>query len=136
MSRKNTSPDLPGKIFFLTSSPCRQPPHSFRGHGSLFHLFGRFLASYPFAFLCPASLRLQAAGWQSPTMVLSETRGLWLCWVVRGGIRWPLRLECLNPPRILTLEPERSVAVGICGNSALRPASHALKLLATSNIPR
>jgi len=23
---------------------------------------------------------------QLPTMVLGETRGLWLCWVVRGGI--------------------------------------------------
>jgi len=37
-------------------------------------------------------LRLQAADWQMPTMVLSETRGLWLSWVVRGGIRWRLRL--------------------------------------------
>src|SRR5437660_10402454 len=36
----------------------------------------------------PASQR----GGDVPTMVLSETRGLWLCWVVRGGIRWPVRL--------------------------------------------
>src|SRR5277367_4587502 len=42
-------------------------------------------------------LRLQAAGWRWPTMVLSETRGLWLCWVVRGGIRWPLRLCAPKP---------------------------------------
>src|SRR5207248_9212729 len=30
--------------------------------------------------------RMQAAGLGLPTMVLSETRGLWLCGVVRG---WP-----------------------------------------------
>src|SRR5664279_5548468 len=35
-----------------------------------------------------------------PTMVLSETHGLgaalWLCWVVRGGIRWPMRLGAFS----------------------------------------
>ena len=38
----------------------------------------------------------------------------------------------LNPPRILILEPERSVAVGIRDNSALHRTRHALKLLVTS----
>ena len=47
-----------------------------------------------------------------------------------------LETECLNPPRILTLEPKRSVAVGFRENSALRQACHALKLLVTSNVPR
>ena len=28
-----------------------------------------------------------------PTMVLSETRGLWLSWVIRKGIGWELRLS-------------------------------------------
>ena len=28
-----------------------------------------------------------------PTMVLSETRGLRLNWVIRGGIRWRMRLD-------------------------------------------
>jgi len=136
MSRKNTSPDLPGEGLFLTSSPCWQPQYTLPGHGFLSHIRGRFSASSSLAFFSAASLRLQAAGWHVPTMVLSETRGLWLFWVVRGGIRWPLRLQCLNPPRILTLEPERSVAVG--GSRSLRsPASnHALKLLVTSLVPR
>src|SRR5260370_13180736 len=29
-------------------------------------------------------------------MVLSETRGLWLCWIVREGIGWSRRLGCLK----------------------------------------
>jgi hypothetical protein len=33
-----------------------------------------------------------------PTMVLSETRGLQLSWVIRGGIRWPLRLGVTHSP--------------------------------------
>ena len=43
-----------------------------------------------------------------------------------------LETDRLNPPRILTLEPERSVAVG---KSQLlhSPADHALKLLVASN---
>jgi hypothetical protein len=45
-------------------------------------------------------------------MVLSETRGLLLYWVVRGSIRCPVRLLCLNPAWILTLEPERSATAG------------------------
>jgi hypothetical protein len=44
-------------------------------------------------------------------MVLSETRGLWLSWVVRGGIGLTRRLgatgTCLQAIRMLTLEPER-----------------------------
>jgi hypothetical protein len=47
-------------------------------------------------FFVVASLRLQAAGWRLPTKVLSETRGLWLCWVVRGGIRCPVRLRLVR----------------------------------------
>src|SRR5215469_2453627 len=45
------------------------------------------------------------------TMVLSETRGLWLFWVIRGGIGFTRRLAakgtCLQALRMLTLEPER-----------------------------
>src|ERR1700732_1190291 len=29
-------------------------------------------------------------------MVLSETRGLWLSWIVRGGLGWIRRLACLQ----------------------------------------
>ena len=62
MSRKNTSPDPPGEDIFLTSSPCWQPQYTFRGHGFVFHLCGRFSASYSFAFFQRLLLRLQAAG--------------------------------------------------------------------------
>ena len=45
------------------------------------------------------------------TMVLSETRGLWLSWVIRGGIGLTRRLgargTCLQALWMLTLEPER-----------------------------
>src|SRR5215467_6562379 len=45
------------------------------------------------------------------TMVLSETRGLWLSWVIRGGIGLSQRLSArgtgLQSIGILTLEPER-----------------------------
>ena len=44
-------------------------------------------------------------------MVLSETQGLLLCWVVRGGIQWEVRLFRLDFSGILTLEPKRSVTV-------------------------
>ena len=44
-------------------------------------------------------------------MVLSETLGLWLSWVIRGGIGFTRRLGAtgtrLQAIRILTLEPER-----------------------------
>jgi len=44
-------------------------------------------------------------------MVLSETRGLWLYWVIRGSIGLTRRLgatgTCLQALGILTLEPER-----------------------------
>src|SRR5215469_10260254 len=45
------------------------------------------------------------------TMVLSETRSLWLFWAIRGGIGFTRRLSangtCLQAIRMLTLEPER-----------------------------
>ena len=44
-------------------------------------------------------------------MVLSETLGLWLSWVIRGGTGFTRRLGAtgtrLQAIRILTLEPER-----------------------------
>ncbi len=52
-----------------------------------------------FAIVDPPALRSsvsnacrQRAG-NVPTMVLSETRSLWLYWVVRGGIRYGVRLS-------------------------------------------
>src|SRR5579864_7439653 len=46
-------------------------------------------------------------GCAGPTTVLSETRGLSLFLVVRGGIGFHERLTGLTGLRILTLEPER-----------------------------
>ena len=88
------------------------------------------------AWFRAASLRLQAACWQLPTMVLSETRGLLLCWVVRGSIRCPVRLLRLNPAWILTLEPERSVTVGPHHHGSAFRGPCALKLLVASDARR
>jgi hypothetical protein len=51
---------------------------------------------------------------QMPTIILCEARGLWLCWVIRGGIGSTRRLgtawsstRCLMSVWILSLEPER-----------------------------
>ena len=48
-----------------------------------------------------------------PTIILCEARGLWLFWVIRGGIGLTRRLgaelphtECLTSAWILSLEPE------------------------------
>jgi RHS repeat-associated protein len=51
MSRKNTSPDLPGKIFFSPSSPCWQPQLTFSGNnnridGWLYDAAGNLLYDY------------------------------------------------------------------------------------------
>src|SRR5271157_3567360 len=69
-------------------------------------------------------------------MVLSETRGLLLSWVVRGSIRCPVRLLRLNPAWILTLEPERSVTVGPHHHGSAFPGPCALKLLVASDARR
>src|SRR5437879_6797519 len=83
MSRENTSP-LPhgdGEGRCLASSPVC---------GSVVE---RGVARYPgpsvAAFFVPCGSACKQRGGNVPTMVLSETRGLWLCWVVRGGILWP-----------------------------------------------
>src|SRR5439155_7317168 len=90
MSRENTSP-LPhgdGEGRCLTSSPVC---------GSVVE---RGVARYPgpsvAAFFVPCGSACKQRGGNVPTMVLSETRGLWLGWVVRGGIRWPARLGLLD----------------------------------------
>ncbi len=44
--------------------------------------------------------------WQR--MVLFETRGLWLSWIVRGGIRCPGRLACFNARIGLTASVDTS----------------------------
>src|SRR5215468_4391335 len=64
-----------------------------------------------------ATTPLESWDWQAcavvtmSTMVLSETRGQWLFWVIRGGIGLTRRLgakgTCLQAIRMLTLEPER-----------------------------
>ncbi|SRR5260370_13300989 len=50
---------------------------------------------------------------------LSETQGLLLCWVVRGGIQWELRLFRLDFSGILTLEPKRSVTADHTDHSSV-----------------
>ena len=58
----------------------------------------------------PETTQAAWVGWQ-PGFYL-RLNGLWLDWVVRGGIWWRVRLRAnahgLTRPRILTLEPEHS----------------------------
>ena len=77
---------------FLISSPCMRRQDSVRERASRYHVHRTMPNPQSFALFRAASSRLQAAWWQLPTMVLSETRGLLLCWVVRGSIRCPVRL--------------------------------------------
>ena len=117
MSRKNTSPLGKGD-FFLASSPCtfvRLP-------------FARAFSPHPRHEVQIISLCVRSAGSDAfsssvvSTMVLSETRGLLLCWVVRGSIRCPVRLVWRLPLTwILTLEPERSVTDGPQSHSSRVP---------------
>ena len=125
-----------GRIFFLTSSPCRQQPHSFRGHGFPLPPFWEIFGVISLCVSLCGLFAPTSSGWRLPTMVLSETRGLWLCGVVRGGIRWPLRLKAPKPakdthPRTRALE----LPLELRDNAA--PAEdHALKLPVASNVPR
>src|ERR1039458_4478723 len=63
MSRKNTSPDLPGKIFFSPSSPCWQPQLTFSGNnnridGWLYDAAGNLLYDYIQHYTCDAENRV------------------------------------------------------------------------------
>src|SRR6266705_3476963 len=130
MSRENTShlPHGDGEGRCLASSPVC---------GSVVE---RGVARYPgpsvAAFFVPCGSACKQRGGNVPTMVLSETRGLWLCWVVRGGIRWPLRLGAPKPaqdthPRTRALSCRWKIA-----RDSAPAADHALKLLVASNVPR
>src|SRR5207245_9957925 len=104
MSRENTSP-LPhgdGEGRCLTSSPVC---------GSVVE---RGVARYPgpsvAAFFVPCGSACKQRGGNVPTMVLSETRGLWLCWVVRVGHMVARESHCLTCRWILSIGPVRSPA--------------------------
>jgi len=102
MSRTNTSPDQIGEDC-STSSPLwdlQTVDASFDRDCEHSHSSSVVLRPHKPAWV----------GWQ-PWFYL-RLKGLWLCWVVRGGIWCPVRLSAvahrLTRLRILTLEPERS----------------------------
>src|ERR1017187_7585005 len=101
MSRENTSPPA-GKEKFS----CIQPPAIHRGCFFAEALFASIRTSR-FHCICsafiPSWLRLPSSA--VSTMVLSETRGLWLCWVVRGCIQCLLRLAAYLPDGYLPSNP-------------------------------
>jgi hypothetical protein len=88
----------------------------------------------------------QADCWLSvPTIILCETRGLWLFWVVRGGIGLTRRLgaslsvQSLMSDWILSLEPSAAESNGPPprhDNLADHLSSATLKLLAASVVLR
>jgi hypothetical protein len=85
-------------------SVCRAPSPNDLGF-----LYQRF--SSPSATKLSGLKPAKQNGGQVPTMVLSETRGLWLFRVVRGGLESRLRLSargtsCLTSRLRLALEPE------------------------------
>src|SRR5437899_11951186 len=106
--RAHMLPPTPSACQGLVSShlKCSSSPPLLRGgfgfwfcSGSLSHELGSSreaarLLIFPhprsviFLFVAtpPGSEADKPSGCQVPTMVLSETRGLWLSWVVRGGI--------------------------------------------------
>src|SRR5436190_18217944 len=99
MSRTNTSPDQIGEDLFgiepsVGSAVCRYGP-------------GSRLRTFPYWFYRSEATQAAWIGWQ-PWFYL-RLKGLWLCWVVRGGIWCPVRLSAKrtspNPAWILTLEP-------------------------------
>jgi hypothetical protein len=93
MSRENTSPPA-GK----EKLSCIQAPAIHRGCFFAEALFASIRTSR-FHCICsafiPSWLRLPSSA--VSTMVLSETRGLRLCWVVRGSIPCLLRLAAYPP---------------------------------------
>jgi hypothetical protein len=62
MSRKNTSPDLPGEDIFLTSSPCWQQQYTLLGRVFSFFRPWEVLGVICFTFCQRLFLRFQAAG--------------------------------------------------------------------------
>src|SRR6266702_8353662 len=120
MSRKNSPPSSPrGDGWWLASSPTSvlerltgSPRIPDRPGSWLFVLDG-FMTPGSFDAFGSGSYASKRVGFSGPTMVLSETRGLQLFWVMRGGIRciWRLgaerRTQGLAHRLILSLDPER-----------------------------
>jgi len=106
-----------GRGASLASSPLRFSAIVFRRSVVGIHRSSRFHFIHS-AFI-PRRLRLTSS--VMSTMVLSETRGLWLCWVVRGSIRWRVRLVAYPTQWILALEPERSATGGPHEPKSRRP---------------
>jgi hypothetical protein len=107
MSSKNTSP-FAGRLVFLGI----QPPvgNSAAASNRVVHIHHAF-PDHTW-FVRSGSERRQAVGWQhgQPWFYLRLASGaaLWLGWVVRGSIRWPMRLIRLSRPGYLPSTRARS----------------------------
>ena len=113
MSRKNASPRALEGEEFVTSSPGAQLRVMLRSAG---RRAGSWKIGCIFsASLLPSRSASKRHGGKRPTMVLSETRRLQLCWVVRGGI-WCLR----RPRRCIAFQVVQEFRRGSCAGYAHR----------------
>lgn len=104
MSSKNTSP-LAGRVCFLASSPCCSSDTASSARCSRVHAFPvHTWRSFGFALSANKQLGSSMANHGS----IGGSRlgaALWLCWVVRGSIWWPMRLIRLSRPGYLPSNP-------------------------------
>jgi len=105
MSSKNTSP-FAGRFVCFSWHPAPAGssdilPIALFALPRIFRITPRSVRSFP--------ERRQATRWQhgQPWFYLRLASGaaLWLCWVVRGSIRWPMRLLRLSRPGYLPSNP-------------------------------
>ena len=102
MSRKNSPPFSPSgdgccdlhPVHLSSGEAVGSPRMSDRPSSWRFELDG-FMTPWSFDAFGSGSYASRRVGISGPTMVLSETRGLQLFWVIRGGIRciWRLGAE-------------------------------------------
>jgi hypothetical protein len=104
-----------------------------------------FMTSWSFDAFGSGSFASKRVGFSEPTMVLCETRGLQLFWVMRGGIRciWRLSAERLHagPSSLMdTLPRPRASQEPISCHRVSKPGPawflETLKLLAISDVLR
>src|SRR4029077_18170661 len=103
MSSKNTLP-FAGRFCFS----WHPAPASSSDAASIVLIASLTISGSDWAFVGFSSERRQAVrGLGQPWFYLRLASGaaLWLCWVVRGSIWWPMRLFRLSRPRYLPSNP-------------------------------
>src|SRR5438093_495404 len=134
MSRKNTSSPSQRVKFFWHPAPDCSSPALFRA-GFAFIPRRRFMAEISGS----QSVRRQATCWHHANHGSiggsRQVAALWLCWVVRGSIWWPVRLV-VYPAQDTALEPVRAVTRAPNASPVNDPAAWrcALTLLVSSDV--